>query len=91
MWRRYRVNYQYIEPFGASFRDSDFPEPLHKVDEVDKELLDAEKRKQSEKKTKTKWLISSDECSVSCGGGSDNSSQFFLEYKKARSLKRSVT
>ncbi|XP_067058083.1 A disintegrin and metalloproteinase with thrombospondin motifs 6-like [Acropora muricata] len=69
MWRRYRVNYQYIEPFGASFRDSDFPEPLHKVDEVDKELPNAEKRRQSERKTKTKWLTSSDQCSVSCGGG----------------------
>ena len=83
MWRRYKVNYQYIEPFRASFRDSDFPEPLHKVDEVDKEFLDAEKQRQSEGKTKTKWLISSDECSVSCGGGSDNLSQMFFRREES--------
>ena len=76
MWRRYKVNYQYVEPVRASVRDSDFPELFYKIDEVDKELLDAEKPKQSEEKPKTKWLMSSDECSVSCGGGNNNSSQF---------------
>ena len=54
-------------------QDSDFPEFFREIDEVDKELSDVVA---ADKKPKTKWIMSSEGCSVSCGGGNNNNSHF---------------
>ena len=70
----YKVNYQYIKPGSQSTRslsvDSDFPELLQEIYEVDKELREAEDPSDSDAgKPKVKWIMSSEGCSVTCGGG----------------------
>lgn len=54
-------------------QDSDFPEFFREIDEVDKELSDAVA---VEEKPKTKWIMSSEGCSVSCGEGNNSNSHF---------------
>ena len=56
-------------------QDSDFPEFFREIDEVDKELSDVVA---ADKKPKTKWILSSEECSVSCGGGNNYSNSHFM-------------
>ena len=70
-WNKYKVNYQYVKP-GTQFMrsiESDFPDLFREIYEVDKELREAEGLSEDEEKPKMKWIMSSQECSVTCGGG----------------------
>ena len=58
-------------------QDSDFPEFFREIDEVDKELSDAVAAAEKPK-PKFKWIMSSEGCSVSCGGGNNSNSHFML-------------
>ena len=76
---RYKVKYQYAIG-GAQARrglsqDSDFPEFFREIDEVDKEISDSVA---AAEKPKTKWVMSSEGCSVSCGGGNNSSNSRLL-------------
>ena len=71
--KKYKVNYQYVKPVTQSTRslstESYFPDLLREIYEVDKELREAEEQSEDEEKPKMKWVMSSQECSVTCGGG----------------------
>ena len=69
------MNYQYVKP-GTQFvrtlsSDSDFPDLFREIYEVDKELREAEEQSEDDEKPKMKWMMSPQECSVTCGGGKD--------------------
>lgn len=72
-WDEYKVNYQYVKPVTQSTRslsvDSDFPNLFREIFEVDKELREAEEQSEDVEKPKMKWIMSSQGCSVTCGGG----------------------
>ena len=72
---KYKVVYQYaIRGAQSTLRDtedSEFPELFREIEEVDKELSDAETPSQVDEKPKMKWIMSSEGCSVSCGGGNN--------------------
>lgn len=61
---KYKVNYQYVKPGTQSTRslstESYFPDLFRDIYDVDKELRE---------KPKMKWIMSSQECSVTCGVG----------------------
>ena len=67
------MNYQYVKPVTQSTRslstESYFPDLLREIHEVDKELREAEEQSEDEEKREMKWVMSSQECSVTCGGG----------------------
>ena len=70
---KYKVNYQYVKPGTQSTRslgiESDFPDLFREIYEVDKELREAKEQSEGEEKPKMKWIMSSQGCSVTCGGG----------------------
>lgn len=70
---KYKVNYQYVKPGTQSTRslstESYFPDLFRDIYEVDKELREAEGQSEDEEKPKMKWIMSSQECSVTCGVG----------------------
>ena len=67
------MNYEYVKPGTQSTRslsvDSDFPELFREIYEVDKELREADERSEDAEKPAMKWIMSSEGCSVTCGGG----------------------
>ena len=70
---KYKVNYQYVKPGTQSTRsvgtESYFTDLLREIHEVDKELREAKGQSEDEEKPKMKWMMSSQGCSVTCGGG----------------------
>lgn len=60
--------------------DTDLPELFREIEEVDKELSDAKAPSQDEEKAKMKWIMSSEECSVSCGGGKYKKFSSFIHH-----------
>lgn len=70
---KYKVNYQYIKPGTQSTRslslESDFPDLFREIYELDKGLRGAEEQSDDEEKPKMKWIMSSQGCSETCGGG----------------------
>lgn len=72
-WDKYKVNYQYVKPGAQSTRsfsiESDFPDLFREIYKVNKELREAEGQSEVEERPKMKWIMSSQGCSVTCGGG----------------------
>ncbi|KAM7430783.1 disintegrin and metalloproteinaseith thrombospondin motifs protein [Porites harrisoni] len=72
--KKYKVTGRYVIGGVQSRRDlfsnsDDFPELIQELEEVNKELSDAKKANQAREKTKTKWIMTSEGCSVTCGEG----------------------
>lgn len=75
--KKYKVTGRYMIGGAQSRRDlfsnsDDFPELIQELEEVNKELSDAKKANQAREKTKTKWIMTSEGCSVTCGEGMNN-------------------
>lgn len=74
--KRYKVSYQYEKGRAWTGRrglipDNDFPELFREIDAVDKELSDMKASSEDAERPKTKWIMKSEGCSVSCGEGKD--------------------
>ena len=72
--KKYKVTGRYVIGGAQSRRDlfsnsNDFPELIQELEEVNKELSDAKKANQAREKTKTKWIMTSEGCSATCGEG----------------------
>ena len=75
--KKYKVTGRYVIGGAQSRRDlfsnnDDFPELIQELEEVNKELSDAKKANRAREKTKTKWIMTSEGCSVTCGEGMNN-------------------
>ena len=72
MNREYKVNYQYFGPDTNSYRslDGDISEIFREYSELNQELNDAVNGEETDEEVTTfKWMMSTKECSSSCGGG----------------------
>lgn len=75
--KKYKVTGRYVIGGAQSRRDlfsnnDDFPELIQELEEVNKELSDAKKANRAREKTKTKWIMTSEGCSGTCGEGMNN-------------------
>ena len=80
--KKYKVTGRYVIGGAQSRRDlfsnsDDFPELIQELEEVNQELSDAQKANQAREKTKTKWIMTSEGCSATCGEGMGNVTSHF--------------
>lgn len=89
--KKYKVTGRYVIGGAQSRRDlfsnsDDFPELIQELEEVNKELSDAKKANQAREKTKTKWIMTSEGCSVTCGEGMNNVTSHFSLFQVLKDL-----
>lgn len=89
--KKYKVTGRYMIGGAQSRRDlfsnsDDFPELIQELEEVNKELSDAKKANQVREKTKTKWIMTSEGCSVTCGEGMNNVTSHFSLFQVLKDL-----
>ena len=89
--KKYKVTGRYVIGGAQSRRDlfsnsNDFPELIQELEEVNKELSDAKKANQAREKTETKWIMTSEGCSATCGEG--KVTLHFMSSKTSKTFKK---
>lgn len=89
--KKYKVTGRYVIGGAQSRRDlfsisDDFPELVRELEEVNKELSDTKEANQAREITKTKWVMTSEGCSATCGEG--NVTLHFRSSKTSKTFKK---